>query len=223
MVKVHRLCLAAALGMLMFGWAADCYAEGNHDKMLQRLDAIEKMLGNLEKTLNNLSLEQLIGNLEPSAGQVQDTDGKSASKVEGTKNFLDESNLVNETSAKTTKTTKSSKEFLIVTNWVAGSSRDVIDNQVIDIYYTIKNMTTKTISMVDGGVVFRDKFGEIIGWSKIGKDINLSAYEEKSFGRSYIKSFKQGFERLVNIHKKSVDVSVDIDKLMFSDGEVVIF
>jgi hypothetical protein len=125
------------------------------------------MLGNLEKTLNNLSLEQLIGNLEPSAGQVQDTDGKSASKVEGTKNFLDESNLVNETSAKTTKTTKSSKEFLIVTNWVAGSSRDVIDNQVIDIYYTIKNMTTKTISMVDGGVVFRDKFGEITDISQI--------------------------------------------------------
>ena len=59
-------------------------------------------------------------------------------------------------------------------------------------------------------------------WRYLGQP-HLSAYEEKSFGRSYIKSFKQGFKRLVNIHKKSVDVSVDIDKLMFSDGEVVIF
>lgn len=195
-----KLMLAAALGVLMFGWTADCYAATDDEKILKRLDAIEKRLSKIEKVIDA---------------------GKAAEQLEALKNMF----KGGKAAKKGRKTEKSkSRKYLAVMKWSAGDGgKDIIGQQIVEIYYTIKNTTKRTISIVDGAVVFKDKLGDTMGRLKIERDVNLSPNEEKALGGNYTQSFGKGMERLIVINKKHVDVSVDMDKLMFSDGEVVKF
>ena len=197
-----RTLIATLIALMLF--ATTPVAAGNDDnKILKRLDAIEKRLSKIEKAID--------------AG----ADAQQLEALKALKNMFKGS----KSTKKGGKTEKSKlHNYLVVTKWSAGDGgEDFIGQQVVEVYYTMKNMTKKTISIIDGHVVFKDKLGETIGRLRIERDVDLSPNEEKPLGGRYTQSFGTGLERLIVINNKHVDVSVDMDKLLFSDGEVVKF
>jgi hypothetical protein len=225
-----RTLIATLTALMLF--AATPVAAGNDDnKILKKLDAIEKRLSKIEKAIDAGAA------LRPLFAENPDLSKDLAKQLEALKKVFKGRN-----SAKKSKKIEKNKphNYLVVMKWSAGDGgKDIIGQQIIDIYCTIKNVTKKTISIVNGYVVFKDKLGAKMGEIRLEKDVNLSPNEEKVLGGSYKKIkvvsgprtlvsttkrlYGEEMKRLIGINKKHVDVSVDMDKLMFSDGEVVKF
>ena len=195
-----KLLLSIIFLMLTICVSTDGYAASD-DEVLNRLSAIEERLSKIEKKLES---------------------GKAAEQLEALRNMF---NAGKDTKKKDSNIKKEKAgKYLVVTKWSAGDGgQDVLSQQVVEIYYTAKNVANETISIVDGVVVFKDKLGETIGRLTMKRDIELAPGHEKALGGRYTQSFGRGLERLFNINKKHVVVSVELKKLMFGNGDVIKF
>ncbi len=188
------------LMMLAVFVTTDGYA-ATDDEILKKLTAIEGRLSKIEKVIEA---------------------GKAAEQLEALRNMF-KGNVAARKKEKGAKEEKAG-EYLLVTKWSAGDGgEDIIGQRVVEIYYTAKNIAKKTISIVDGSAVFKDKLGETIARLEIERDVELAPGQEKTLGGRYTQSYGSGMERLIVIDKQHVDVSVDLKKLMFSDGDVLKF
>jgi len=199
MLIVTRSVVVAMLVMLLFGRAADCYAAMD-DEILKRLDAIDERLGKIEMVLE---------------------DYKAFKQLETLRNLF----KGDEAAKKSLEVKKNkSDKYLVVIKWSTGDGgKDSIGQKIVEVYYTILNTSSKTISIVDGAVVFKDKLGEQIFRLSIERDINIAPGKEEALSGRYVNWSRSNIGRLLIIDKKHVDVSVDLDELMFKDGEVVRF
>jgi len=97
--------------------------------------------------------------------------------------------------------------------------------KVIKIEVTIKNVSRNTISIIDGAYDVKDKLGEDIMRFKIDNDLNLEP------GATYVQSgaydagmqFGGDMKRLLTINPKLVSFDLDIEQILFENGEVLKF
>lgn len=88
----------------------------------------------------------------------------------------------------------------------------------------IQNVSTNDIAILDGSVNFSDRLGSDIGRLRLPRDINLTAgtsvthtgvYDgDGMFGES-------GLKRLIEINPDFVDIELDLDEVLFTDGTSV--
>jgi len=120
---------------------------------------------------------------------------------------------------------KASK-YLSLREWDASKGIPSPDGiKYVAIFYKMKNLSDKKMSIVDGNIIFEDKLGKFITSIKIEDDINLKPKEERVFGTKQTSMFslKEDPERLRKIDKKLVNIFFDIKQIMFADGSVVQF
>ena len=117
--------------------------------------------------------------------------------------------------------------FITVVDWSAndGGSSLAALGKVIKIEVTIKNVSRNTISIIDGAYDVKDKLGEDIMRFKIDNDLNLEP------GATYVQSgaydagmqFGGDMKRLLTINPKLVSFDLDIEQILFENGEVLKF
>ena len=164
--------LAGGLGIVLLAWslaATDGYAASD-DEILKRLSAIEERLSKIEKLIDvGKASDQLEALMEMFMG------GKNAEKTNKTGYSKRERKEMDRlTRGRKNIKRRNPDHYLMVTKWSTGDGgKDSIGQQIVEIYFTKKNTAKKTISIVDGAVVFKDKLGETLGRLSIEKDINL--------------------------------------------------
>ena len=171
-------------------------------KILNKLDLIEKRLSSVEKRISPDNVFQRLADAFPQTGSKNKKKSNNAElKSDG---------------------------FLKITDWYArpaeSSNYDI--QKYIFVSYTLKNISKRDIVLVNGATVFQDKLGENIARLKLPSDLDIPAGSSlREEGRySITLSFsRNALNRLITVKKNLVDVTVDLDKIMFSDGTKINF
>jgi hypothetical protein len=87
--------------------------------------------------------------------------------------------------------------------------------------YSLKNRTEKSIKLVDGGIVFRDRLGERIMSIKLLQDIRYPSGESQSAtGGWSVNTFDASEQRIQAMSHDDVLPELHINKVVFDDNSI---
>lgn len=87
--------------------------------------------------------------------------------------------------------------------------------------YSLKNRTEKSIKLVDGGIIFRDRLGEKIMSIKLLQDIRYPSGESQSaIGGWPVNTFDSSEQRIQTISHDDVQPELRINKVLFEDNTI---
>ena len=216
---MRSIVLGIMATVMIFGGAIDGYAMRD-EELAARLKTIETRLERLERLLDAGEAAERLEALRKKFNEGKGDVGKGG--VAKKRGFSADRILERIKRKRAEKIDRSAK-YLKVTQWSAGEAGKKSSGRLtVEIFFTLKNVSKTTISIVDGAVEFSDKLGEVIGRIAIKRDIDLAPGAEVTLGGKYHSS-GNGLERLVVIKRQHTDVGADIDKLLLSSGEVVRF
>ena len=96
----------------------------------------------------------------------------------------------------------------------------------VQITLEIQNVSNKDISILDGFADFHDRLGNDIGTMRLPQDLNLAAEQTVTHAGIYDGDgwFGQsGLKRLFEINPDFVDVELDLNEVLFSDGTSIAY
>ena len=224
MIRLISTRLALLLALLI-GTAQNAHAAD--DEILKRLDAIESRLNKIEKSLAEAkptaaadafsALLELNNALTGASEEARARRQKL--KIEQQKEEEEKQRT------KSLRRDKASK-YLSLLEWDATKGIPSADGiEYVAIFYKMKNLSSKKMSLIHGDIIFEDKLGKLIAKLKIEDDINLNAGEERVFGTkkpAFSLGEKQAL-RLRKLDESLVNIHFDLDVIYFEDGSVVEF
>ena len=212
------------------------------DLILKKLSTIEKDVANLSKVVNqkqstetlikelfdseetSLTMEQRL-NIEPEKmDSKRPMPDESAVDKALDEAFGSDSRQANEGSNSTDQEAGAvvpSADILALTYWESASHEvEYSPVRFVKINYLIKNSHNKKVVMIDGALQFDDKLQTRIGRIGIKRDLEIKPGESVSESGVYNSTSygDGGLSRLLNIDPALVDVTLDIDQLLFADG-----
>ena len=195
------------------------------DATQEKLDQILEKLTSLESRMN----EMFDGAEAMRSLFTSDLFGSETEQSTDQQTNLDDllNDIIGGEDPSNTEQPSTDNAFITVVDWSAndGGSSLAALGKIIKIEVTIKNVSKKTISIIDGAYDVKDKLGEDIMRFKIDNDLNLEP------GATYVQSgaydagmqFGGDMKRLLTINPKLVSFDLDIEQILFENGEVLKF
>ena len=201
---MKKLFLLTFLSSVIFAQTND---SDRIDQIIDKLDSIEERIEKIESLFSLSGQQELIEEYLESFKSVLSDDVSNDNEDE--KEEVKIENFLEVVSWRAQKREKSSFDF----------------DTYIDIHYSLRNITQKDIALVDGAITFDDKLDKRIVRLNLEEDLNLKSSNIKEFGGPYsvMSSFSGDISRITVIQKELVKITLDVDSLMFSDGEKIEF
>ena len=203
--------LLTAIFLTLFGqtaWAEDASSTKLND-IIKKLESIESRLTNLEKRI-------------PDANGIE-----SFAKIIESLNSIGSSASNKATISKTEERKVASSDVLSIVNWSAKEekSNGYTLGAILNLEYSVKNVSAKAIVLVDGAITFKDKLGTRIARIQLDNDLRIQANETIMQKGKYDTgmSFAGDPSRLASISPNLVLVEADLDQVMFEDGTIIKF
>jgi len=203
--------LLTAISLTLFSqtaWAEDASSPKLNDYH-KKLESIENRLTNLEKRIPEASGIETFAKMIESLNSI----GSSASnKVAITKN---EERKV------------AGSDFLSIVSWSAKEekSNGYSLGAILNLEYSVKNVSDKAIVLVDGAITFEDKLGQRIARIQLDNDLRIQPSEIIVQKGKYDTgmSISGDPSRLASVSPNLVLAEVDLDQIMFEDGTIIKF